>query len=63
MLQMTHHLTDTNVTLVVGKQICALKRERGGAARRVAFNDVIDCGTTAAHPTIYDTLPKRVVAT
>ena len=31
--------------------------------RRVAFNDVIDDGTIVAYSTIYDTLPKRVVAT
>ena len=31
--------------------------------RRVAFNDVIDYGTTKAYSTIYDTLPKNVVAT
>ena len=46
-----------------GRQICALKREHGGAVRRVAFNDVIGYGTAVAHSAIYDTLPKRVVGT
>ena len=50
-------------TMDVSKQLCALKSENGGAMRRVAFNDVIDHGTTVAYSTIYDTLPKRVVAT
>ena len=31
--------------------------------RHVAFNDVIDHGTTVAYSTIYDTFPKRVMAT
>ena len=53
----------TNGTLLVSKPICALKREHGGAVRRVAFNDVIDYGTTMANSNIYDTLPTRVVAT
>ena len=49
--------------MVVGKQLCALKRDNGGAMRRVAFNDVIDHGTTVVYSTIYGTLQKRGVAT
>ena len=56
-------LDGKNKTMYANKQLCALKHEHGGAMRLVAFHDVIDHGTTVAYSTIYDTLPKRVVAT
>ena len=40
-----------------------MKREHGGAVRRVAFNDVVVYGTTVAYSTIYGTSPTLVVAT
>ena len=56
-------LDDTHDTSRDGKHICAPKRERGGAVKRVTFKDQIDYGTTMAYSAIYGTLPKLVVAT
>ena len=50
-------------TLAVDEQLCALKREKDSALKRVTFNDTIDYGTTMAYSTSYGTLPKLVVAT
>ena len=56
-------LDGSNGTMYVSKQLCALKRENGGAMKRFACNGVIGHGTTVAYSNIYDTLPTRVVAT